>query len=137
MENKIRHVGTIESVDAGCVKVRVTQSSACSSCQAASQCQASESKEKVVDVYTDAAQYRVGQVVSVVASYSTGMFAVTVAMIIPMVIMLVTMVGCGMAGLSEMTCAAVSLATLIPYYCILYMLRHQINRRVAFSIETP
>ena len=52
MENKIKHVGVVESVVGECVKVRVVQSSACASCKVAKQCNTSESKEKIIDIYT-------------------------------------------------------------------------------------
>lgn len=53
MKNEIRHLGVVDTVDVGLIKVRITQTSACSSCKMSGNCNASESKEKVVDVYCD------------------------------------------------------------------------------------
>ena len=52
MENKIKHSGVVESVNDGCVSVKIIQSSACAICKAAKQCHASESKEKIIEVFT-------------------------------------------------------------------------------------
>lgn len=136
MENKIRHIGIVESVDGECVKVRIVQSSACASCKAAKQCHASESKEKIVDVFTaDAVKYEKGQSVTVMASYDVGMLAVCLAMLVPLALITVVLFSLTALGISEMTTAIVSLSTLIPYYIILFLFRKQINRKVAFGIE--
>ena len=72
MENKIKHVGVVESVVGECVKVRVVQSSACASCKVAKQCNTSESKEKIIDIYTKDNRYSAGDRVNVMASYNVG-----------------------------------------------------------------
>lgn len=135
MQNKIKHVGIVERVDRGCVSVRIVQSSACAACKAAQQCHASESKEKTVLVYTGVTDYSPGQNVLVMASYGVGMFAVCLAMLIPMLLMILTLFVMISVGYAEMVSALVSLGILIPYYIILYLFRNQINRRVSFSIE--
>ena len=55
MEKRIRHEGVVESVGPHAVKVRIMQTSACAACQAASFCHASESKEKMIEVFTSSA----------------------------------------------------------------------------------
>ena len=87
MENKIKHVGVVESVNGGRIQVRIIQSSACASCKAAKQCHTSESKEKVVDIYSDDTEYVIGQRVMVMASYKVGLVAVCLAMLVPLVLM--------------------------------------------------
>ena len=51
MSDLIKHQGIVEKVDGMHVKVRIVQTSACSSCSAKGLCNASESKEKLIDVY--------------------------------------------------------------------------------------
>lgn len=137
MENKIKHVGIVESIKDDCVKVRIIQSSACSACKAAKQCHASESKEKIVDVFTENSnEFIKGQNVIVMASYNVGLYAVTLGMVFPMVLMILVLLSMTLFGYSEMTAAIVSLSSLIPYYVLLYLFRCQINRRVTFSIES-
>ena len=50
MSAKISHSGIVASISKGCVQVRILQTSACAACKVAGHCNASESKEKIVDV---------------------------------------------------------------------------------------
>ena len=56
MSTDIKHCGVVDEVEDGCVKVRIVQSSACASCKVASHCNASENKEKVVEVPVETAE---------------------------------------------------------------------------------
>ena len=53
MSANIKHCGIVDEITDGCIKVRIVQSSACASCKVASRCNASESKEKIVEVYDE------------------------------------------------------------------------------------
>lgn len=136
MGNKIRHVGIVESVAGDNAKVRIVQSSACELCKAARLCHASESKEKIIDVYTDTTKLKKGQKIMVVASYNVGLVAVSLAMLIPLFLLLAVIAVCSALGYSEMTSAVFSLMALIPYFVILFLFRKQINRKVTFNVET-
>ena len=48
--NKIKHTGIVDGVEGECVKVRILQASACSACKVAAHCNASEMKEKMVEI---------------------------------------------------------------------------------------
>lgn len=135
MENKIKHFGVVESVDDGKLKVRIVQSSACASCKAAKHCTTSESKEKVIDVYTAGTEFTVGQKVLVMASYKVGFIAVGLAMLVPLVIMTTVLFIMTILGYDELITALSSLLTLIPYYIILFIFRNKINRRVTFGVK--
>ena len=65
MADIIKHRGIVDRVDGSHVVVRIVQTSACSSCSAKGLCNASESKEKWIDVYEVNASYRVGEEVVV------------------------------------------------------------------------
>lgn len=68
MSNKIKHNGVVDGVEEGCVRVRILQSSACSACKVAAHCNASETKEKIIEVQVaDAVKYQQGDSVVVVA----------------------------------------------------------------------
>ena len=70
MSNKIRHEGVIDSIDEGCVHVRILQTSACAACKVAGYCNAAEAKEKIVDVFCNPRERELlpGQPVTVSAS---------------------------------------------------------------------
>ena len=51
MADIIKHRGIVEKIDGSHIVVRIVQTSACSACSAKGLCNASESKEKQIDVY--------------------------------------------------------------------------------------
>ena len=121
MGTKISHSGIIEHIDNGCVHVRIVQTSACAACKVAGYCHAAESKEKIVDVYRPAGNLKVGDAITVTASTK-------IATVLVLVVVLWATGNEGTAGLS-------ALASLLPYYCVLYLLRNKLRDRFAFEIE--
>ena len=137
MSNIISHSGIIESIHEGCVQVRILQTSACAACKVAGHCNASESKEKVIDVMnvSDISQLKVGDSVVVRASRDVANKALLLSFGVPFLI-LVSVLLIMLKLISEEGIAAlVSLLALIPYYVALYFLRDRIQQKIAFSIE--
>ncbi len=136
MEKKICHDGVVERVSAQTVWVRIRQTSACAACQAASFCQASESKEKTVEVQTAAAaSYREGDRVAVWASPTVARCALLWAFGVPFVLLVAVLVGVLAATGSEGVAAVASLLALFPYYGVLWLLRRSLRRQLTFGIE--
>lgn len=136
MNNKIKHTGIVDHVEDGCVVVRIMQSSACSACKVAAHCNASETKEKMVEVFNaGAAQYTKGDVVTVVADATVGFRASFYGYLLPLVLMVVTLVVVMKASGSEGAAALASIGVLIPYYIMLYIFRNKLRNRLRFAIE--
>lgn len=136
MNNSIKHLGVVDEVEDGCVKVRIIQTSACATCQAAGHCTASESKEKVVEVYDEnLSNLKKGDSVVVVASRRTGFLAVLLSSVLPLLVLVVAMVVTIAIIENEAMAALISIATLIPYYLIIYMLRGKIRTKLSFHID--
>lgn len=136
MNKKIRHEGMVEGVESGCVKVRILQVSACATCKASGFCHASESKEKLVDVYVDDAKcYQVGDRVDVWASTTVATRALWWAFGLPFVWMIAVLVGLLRLTSNEGWAAIGALLSLFPCYGLLYLLRHRLRRQMTFGIE--
>ena len=137
MHTTISHSGVVESVVGDCVKVRILQTSACASCKVASHCNASESKEKIVDVFGDAAAKKlaVGQQVSVTTSGQVAAKALLWGFGLPFVLMVAVLVLVLWLTGSEGKAALSGLAALVPYYILLWLLRNRMRQQLAFSIE--
>ena len=89
MSDKISHPGVVDSIEGDCVKVRIVQTSACAACKVASHCHASESKEKMVDVFCcDSAKYAMGQEVTVWASREVANRALLLGFGIPLLLLM-------------------------------------------------
>ena len=134
MSSKIKHKGIIESVDHHMTKVRILQTSACATCSAAGHCGASESKEKVVDVYGNY-NVREGEEVMVVASEQVGVNAVILGFGVPFLILIAALYLFIALTHNEPLAALGSIACLIPYYLILYRYREKLREKLSFTIE--
>ena len=136
MADIIKHRGIVEKIEGSHVVVRIVQTSACSACSAKGLCNASESKEKQIDVYEVNPSYRIGEEVMLCGSTSMGMRAVLLAFGIPVLLLLaalfITMrVTDGDALLSSI----VALLAVIPYYLVIYLMKNKMNKTFSFVIE--
>lgn len=136
MSNKIKHAGVVDGVEGECVRVRILQSSACSACKVAAHCNASETKEKIIDVMdADASHYQKGDQVMVVADTAVGFRASLYGYLLPLSLMVVTLVGVLAATHSEGLAAVSALGILIPYYVLLFLMRNKLRNRLSFTLE--
>jgi sigma-E factor negative regulatory protein RseC len=136
MADIIKHTGVVEQIDGTHVTVRIVQTSACAACSVKGHCHASDSKEKTVDVYTrHAAQYQVGQQVTVCGTTSMGMRAVGIAFGIPFFVLIAVLFIAMQYTASEALAGLIALASLAPYYLIIYMCRERLGRKFVFTIE--
>ena len=137
MSTKINHSGVVESIEKGCVHVRIVQTSACAACKVAGYCSAAESKVKVIDVYcNDYDRFAVGQNVTVSASRQMAGNALLLAFGLPFVVMVAVLVAVLLITGNEGKAALAGLASLLPYYGLLWLFRSQIGSRFAFAIES-
>ena len=135
LNETISHSGVVDSVNKGKVTVRVMQSSACSSCAAASYCRSGESKERLIDVETNNADYQVGQQVVLTGTARQSHLAVVLAYLLPLVLVMTVLVAATYSGLSEGVAAIVSLLVIAVYYVLLYCFRHRLADRFRFTIQ--
>ncbi len=137
MDNAISHAGIVEGVGQGVVRVRITQHSACSTCKVAGACHASDSKEKIIDIYNaDFAQYHKGDAVVVSTDGSVGRRAVILAYVLPLLLLVAgVVVGKVITG-SDAWGALAGLAMLIPYFAVLFLMRHKVRSSLQFSITS-
>ena len=84
MADIIKHRGIVEKVDGMHITVRIVQTSACAACSAKGLCNASESKEKQIDVYEVNPSYQIGEEVVLCGTTSMGMRAVLLAFGVPL-----------------------------------------------------
>lgn len=137
MNSKIRHEGVIESIDGQCVKVRIVQSSACSGCKVAGHCNSSVGENKVVDVYVRTTeQHNVGDNVWVEIDTRQGYFALLIGFIIPLFLLIVVAFVVAICSKSEPEAALSAIASLAPYYVILYILKNRIQKHFFFHMAT-
>lgn len=137
MANTIKHQGVIEHIQGTHIQVRITQTSACASCSIKGHCTSADTKEKIIDVFDNAAsQYQVGQEVWVVGTLSMGIQAVLFAFLLPLVI-LVTSIFLLMNVLKdELLASCGSMICVAVYYFLLKILfKEKLRKRMSFIIQ--
>ena len=136
MSNKITHSGIVKSIADGYIKVQIVQTSACAACKVASHCNASESKVKIVDVFTrDTNIYQIGQEVTVWASKDVANRALLLGFGAPFLLLIcVLMIALKFFG-DEGLAALAALASLVPYYLALWVMKDRIQQQISFNIE--
>ena len=136
MSNKIKHSGVVENILGDSVQVRIVQTSACAACKVAGYCNASESKEKLVDVYhADTRNLRVGDVVTVTASTQVAAQALLLSFGLPFVVLVAVLIAVLLITGNEGAAALSGLGALVPYYAVLFLFRNRIRDKLSFSIE--
>ena len=136
MADIIKHRGIVEKVEGAHVVVRIVQTSACAACTAKGLCNASESKEKQIDVFEPGASYRIGEEVVLCGSTSMGMRAVFLAFGIPMLLLLFALfVTMRVTDGDALVSSLVALLAIVPYYIVIYYMKDKLNRTFSFTIE--
>lgn len=136
MADIIKHRGIVEKVEGSHVVVRIVQTSACAACSAKGLCNASESKEKQIDVYEVNASYRIGEEVVLCGTTSMGMRAVFLAFGIPMLLLLVALfVTMRVTDGDALVSSLVALFAVVPYYLVIYFMKDKFNKTFSFTIE--
>ena len=135
MSKTIEHTGTVKAIRGGVADVLIVQSSACSGCHAKSACTAADMAEKIIEVPCDTSALRVGQRVTLVGATSMGWRAVGYAFVLPfLLLMAILIVVIELTG-DEPLAGLLALATLIPYYLVLYLLRNKMKSNFVFRIK--
>ncbi len=136
MGANISHSGIVDSIFGEMVRVRIVQSSSCSTCKVASYCSSAESKEKIIDVRSTTPQrFKIGQKVNVTTEASNGGKAVILAFAIPAILLLAAVAISIMSGLSEALAALIGILILIPYYLIIYFMNDTLSKEISFRIS--
>lgn len=136
MADIIKHRGIVEKVDGSHIVVRIVQTSACSACSAKGLCNASESKEKQIDVYEANPSYQIGEEVMVCGTTSMGMRAVLLAFGVPLLILVLALgVSTKLTGEDALLSSGIALVSVVPYYIAIYFCKDKLNRTFSFTIE--
>lgn len=136
MSNKIKHAGIIETIGDEFVRVRILQNSACNECKVASHCNASDTKEKMIDIQVcKEHNYKLGDEVVISAKKTVAFKADFLAYILPLTIMLISLFTIKILTANEPLAALSSLCSLAVYYIVLFLTKKKIQRGIHFEIE--
>ena len=136
MTDIIKHRGRVEKVEGSHVVVRIVQTSACSACSIKGHCNASESKEKLIDVFEVNASYQIGEEAVLLGTTSMGMQAVLLAFGVPLVILIVALgVTMHLTDGDALVSSLVGLLSIVPYYFAIHFNKDKLKKTFSFTIE--
>ena len=136
MSESINHNGRIEKIEGDTIFVRIIQQSACSGCHAKGMCSASDQKEKVIEVNDpNSDRFHINEEVTLCGQSSLGLQAVLLAFVFPLIIVVAAIVAGNYLQWDETTSGLTGLLLLVPYYCILYLLREKLKRKFIFTLK--
>ena len=135
MTKKIKHAGVIENIEGSLVRVKIVQTSACASCKVANHCNASEKKEKLIDIRTNAAGLCIGQPVTISTSGASASHAVIIGFVLPLALLFGTLFALKAMNHADETAALWAMGVLIPYYISIWLLRERIEKSISFQLE--
>lgn len=132
MQSTIEHQGIIIDIDGKLAHVKIEQTSACASCHVKSVCGASDKSEKIIDANIMDKSLKVGDQVTIIGQKSLGIQAVLLAYILPFIVIIATLFIANIFTTNELIIGTCALASLIPYFVVLRLMRNKIQAKFQF-----
>lgn len=132
MTNTIEHQGIIVSIDNDIAHVRIEQTSACASCHIKEMCGASEKAEKIIDAHIVDNTLKTGDQVTIIGQKSLGIQAILLAYVLPFVVIVAALFIVNIFTTNEVIMGTCALASLIPYFAVLRLMRNKIQAKFQF-----
>lgn len=132
MTNTIEHQGVIIAIDGSIAHVKIEQTSACASCHVKSVCGASDKSEKIIDANIMDDTLKIGDEVTIIGQKSLGVQAVLLAYVLPFAMIVAVLFIANIFTVNELIIGTCALASLIPYFAILRLMRNKIQAKFQF-----
>ena len=133
---KIKHEGTVVSIDKNIVKVEITSLSACASCKSKALCQMSTSKEKWIDVSVlNPEIYSIGQSVNIVMQEQLGLKAVFWAYVMPFFVCISALFGLSLIFDNELIYGGGAIVAAVLYYWGLKLFSSRLSKEFVWYLE--
>lgn len=132
--SEIIHAATVTATEKNSITLLLS-SGACDGCALHSVCGPAAQQGRTINIKTpDAETFAVGQTVDVVLSQTQALNAAFWGYIAPLILML-TVLFAALAFSSETLAAALALAVLPFYYCILWLCRDKLKKTLQIKIR--
>lgn len=131
----LRHTGIVKEVTPNSLIVSIVNQSACSGCHARGACTVSDVQEKEIEVTTYRNIYRPGAMVTVIFRESSGLKALFLGYILPLILLLVALIITIEISGSEILGAFIGLGILAPYYIVLFLNKDKLKKAFTFELD--
>lgn len=131
----IEQEGIVEEINDHRIRVKLRRDSVCGQCSAHALCNLSDISERIIESTDDTLNLKTGDVVGVAISRNMGNKAVFLGYLVPFLLLLSVLIALNSLGYSELFSGLVSVAVLIPYYLLIYLLRERLKNSFHFSVR--
>lgn len=135
MNDQICRHGVVKNLTEKVVEVIVLSESACGSCHAKGSCSAAEKQEKSFLVDRPSWPIDIGDHVEIRMESSLGYLAITIAYLLPVVLLVGGLFLFSGLGLDDGLSALLSLGIAAVYFAIVWLFRKQLQRKFTLSIK--
>ncbi len=132
-ETIVKHEGVVSKITNDVVTISLKGNINCEACNAKAACGVSESNSKEIEVSNSTQPLKLNENVEVLLKKSLGLKAVFWAYVFPFILML-TVLLIASSLFEEWIAGLLSIAVLIPYYLMLYVLRSTFQKAFKLSI---
>ena len=129
----VKHEGVVSKITNDVVTISLKGNINCEGCKAKAACGVSESNDKEIEVPISNQQLNLNENVEVLLNKNLGLKAVFWAYVFPFIIML-TVLLIASTLFQEWIAGLLSIAILLPYYLMLYVLRSTFKKAFKLSI---
>ena len=129
--------GQVVAIKDNHYQVKILTPTACSQCHAKGICTTLDQGERIIDAVSAQTEesLKLGDKVNLVMEERWGWWAVFYGFFLPFVVMITVLFVSYALGSSEISAALYGIASLIPYYLLLYGFRRRITRDFVFKAE--
>lgn len=134
-KKEVSHTGIVREIGNRGIKVGIIVQSGCVSCQIKGTCNMSEQTDKVLEIECNPNEYKIGQQVLVILKSSQGMNALFLGYVLPFLVLLMVMIVVSNLTEEEGIIGLAALASLVPYYILLYFYRNRIKKIFTYVVH--
>lgn len=132
-ETIVKHEGIVSKITNDVVTISLKGNINCESCKAKAACGVSESNDKEVEISNYTQSLKLNENVEVLLKKNLGLKAVFWAYVFPFIIMMTVLV-IASTLVKEWIAGLLSIAVLVPYYFMLFVLKDLFKKRFKLSI---
>jgi sigma-E factor negative regulatory protein RseC len=130
----IEHKGFVKKITGNSMIVGILASTGCSTCQAKSTCNVSDTPEKDIEIDNFDNSYEIGEQVNVFYNESLEFRAIFIAYIMPFILVIAVLILLNSLTSSELITGLSAIGILVPYFLLLSVFKNKIRKTFSFTV---
>jgi len=132
----VTHKGIVKEIQKQGIIVNIVVVAGCVSCELKGSCNMSEKSDKEIEINCNPDKFKVGQEVVVSMKSTQGYHAAFLGYVLPLIMLVVVLIILSFISKNELVIGLGSIASLVPYYLMLYIFRKNISNKFTFQVNS-